>query len=94
MPYKYWDELATTEFRELDPEKTVVIMPVASTEQHGPHLPLSVDVRITEGVLKEMLNILPDSSLALVLPTIPVGKANEHTGFDGTLSLSIHTLMG
>lgn len=94
MAYRYWDEMATTEFRELDRDRTIVVMPVASTEQHGPHLPLSVDVRITEGILKEMLHRIPDSYTVLVLPTLPIGKANEHIGFDGTLSLSINTLMG
>lgn len=94
MPYIYWDELATTDFKSLNPDKTVVVMPVASTEQHGPHLPLSVDVRITEGVLREMLKIIPESFTVLVLPTLPIGKANEHMGFDGTLSLSVNTLMG
>lgn len=94
MPYKYWDELPTTAFKDFDPKKTVVIMPVASTEQHGPHLPLSVDVRITEGVLNQMHRTVPDDYTILSLPTMPIGKANEHIGYDGTLSLSINTLMG
>lgn len=94
MPYKFWDEMTTTEFKDINPEKTIVIMPVASTEQHGPHLPLSVDVRITEGVLNHMLGLIPDYYTVLVLPTLPVGKANEHISFDGTLSLSVNTLMG
>ncbi len=94
MPYRYWDGLTTTDFKNFDPIKTVVVMPIASTEQHGPHLPLSVDVRITEGVLKEMLKAIPQDFTVLVLPTLPIGKANEHIGFDGTLSLSVNTLMG
>lgn len=94
MAYRYWDEMATTDFSSLNRDKTIVVMPVASTEQHGPHLPLSVDVRITEGVLKEMLSHILDDCTVLVLPTLPIGKANEHIGFDGTLSLSINTLMG
>lgn len=94
MAYRYWDEMATTDFQSLKRDKTIVVMPVASTEQHGPHLPLSVDVRITEGVLREMLVHVPDDCTVLVLPTMPIGKANEHIGFDGTLSLSINTLMG
>lgn len=94
MAYRYWDEMATTDFKRLDRDKTIVVMPVASTEQHGPHLPLSVDVRITEGVLNEMLVHSPKDCTILVLPTLPIGKANEHIGFDGTLSLSIETLMG
>lgn len=94
MAYKYWDEMSTTEFKNLNREKTIVVMPVASTEQHGPHLPLSVDVLITEGVLKETLLNVPETYTVIVLPTLPIGKANEHIGFDGTLSLSINTLMG
>lgn len=94
MAYRYWDEMATTDFQNLNRDKTIVVMPVGSTEQHGPHLPLSVDVRITEGVLKEMLGHISDECTVLVLPTLPIGKANEHIDFDGTLSLSVNTLMG
>lgn len=94
MPYGYWNALTTKDFSSFSPDGTVVIMPVGSIEQHGPHLPVSVDTLITEGVLKEMLDSVPDSYTALVLPTLPVGKANEHTGFDGTLSLSVNTITG
>ena len=88
-----WEELTTTDFATLDKQRTIVVMPVGSVEQHGPHLPLSVDVRITEGVLTETLRRLPDSCTVLVLPMLPVGKANEHIAFDGTLSLSVQTLI-
>lgn len=93
MAWKYWDELTTFDFAGLDPARTIAVMPVGSTEQHGPHLPLSVDVRIMEGVLEETLRRLPEDCTVLVLPTLPVGKANEHQRFAGTLTLSAATLI-
>jgi creatinine amidohydrolase len=42
-----WSELTTKDFEGLDPEKTIAILPVAATEQHGPHLPVMTDVAIT-----------------------------------------------
>lgn len=94
MPFHHWDELTTTDFAALDPAKTVAVMPVGSIEQHGPHLPLCVDSCITAGVLGAMLRHVPDGVTLLALPLLPVGKANEHIGFAGTLSLSVQTLMG
>ena len=39
----FWGELCSNDFRDLDPEKTIAILPVAATEQHGPHLPVMTD---------------------------------------------------
>ncbi len=94
MPYHYWNTLTTEDFFSFSPDRTVVVMPVGSIEQHGPHLPVSVDTLIVDGVLKEMLKNVPESYTALVLPTLPVGKANEHIGLNGTLSLSMETVTG
>lgn len=93
MACKYWSELSTTDFENLNVKNTIAIMPVGSTEQHGPHLPLGVDVRIPEGVLKSVIDKIDGDIDILILPTLPIGKANEHIGFKGTLSLSINTLI-
>ena len=65
----YWNELTSPEFAALDAETTIAILPVASTEQHGPHLPISTDVTIANGMIAEVRTILPDHLDVLVLPT-------------------------
>lgn len=89
----FWNELISSEFPELDPDSTVAIFPLASTEQHGPHLPISTDVTIGNGMLAEVRRQLPDDMSVLVLPTQEVGKANEHIHGPGTLSLPAELLI-
>ena len=55
----YWQDLATTDFGRVDPEATVALLPVAAIEQHGPHLPLSTDAVINEGLVRATLERVP-----------------------------------
>lgn len=71
----------------------VLIQPIGSTEQHGPHLPLLVDSAIGSAVLAGALERLDDSVPALVLPQLYYGKSNEHRDFAGTISLEAGTLL-
>jgi creatinine amidohydrolase len=91
-PSRFWDELTWPEFQALDAERTVAVLPMAATEQHGPHLPLSVDATINRGILARALELIAEDLPILVLPPISVGYSEEHTGFPGTLSLSATTL--
>jgi len=86
-------ELTWQEYKE-HVQKSVIFLPVGSTEQHGPHLPLNVDqicpTRIAELAAEELG--------AMVLPTIPYGyKSQPESGggqyFPGTTSLNGSTLM-
>ena len=88
-----WAQLRTTDFAGLDPSRTVAVLPLGATEQHGPHLPLSVDTVLVEGVLQAALTHLKASDPVLVLPTQTVGLSTEHTAFAGTLSLSPQTVI-
>ncbi len=90
---RYWAELATTEFAALPAERAIAILPVAATEQHGPHLPLSVDTAILDGVIRATLPLLPPALPALYLPTLAIGKSNEHALYPGTLTVGAETLM-
>lgn len=92
-PVRFWAELKTTDFAALDPAATVAVLPVAATEQHGPHLPLGVDTVLADGILAAALPHLPADASVLVLPTQAVGLSPEHTAFAGTLSLSPATLI-
>ena len=92
-PARHWADLKTTDFAALDPASTVAVLPVAATEQHGPHLPLGVDTVLADGILREALGHLPPEASVLVLPTQAVGLSPEHTAFAGTLSLSPATLI-
>jgi creatinine amidohydrolase len=68
---------------------TTAILPLGSTEQHGPHLPFATDTLIADAVATRVAARLGG---ALCLPALPLGCADEHLGFPGTLSVAGDTL--
>ncbi|MEM7221921.1 MAG: creatininase family protein [Pseudomonadota bacterium] len=93
MPSRYWQNLTTEDFAELDREHAIALLPVGAVEQHGPHLPLSTDSAIASGLIARCLEVLPDELSVLVLPLQSVGASGEHGAFAGTLSQSPETLI-
>jgi creatinine amidohydrolase len=95
LPSKYWSDLTTRHFTQIASDaniaQVVAVLPVAATEQHGPHLPVSVDTTLVNGVVDASLQHLPADLPILFLPTQRVGKSNEHIRFPGTLTLSAQT---
>jgi creatinine amidohydrolase len=75
-------------------DRRLVILPLAATEQHGPHLPLSTDADIGLGLLDAALDHLPASVAAERLPAVTVGASQEHMRFPGTLSVGTEELIG
>jgi creatinine amidohydrolase len=95
MPAKrFWAELKSSEFAALDPNSTLAVLPVAATEQHGPHLPVMTDTAIAEGMIKTVLARLPDGLDPLFLPIQTIGKSNEHLRSPGTITFSADNLIG
>ena len=92
-PCRFWADLTTTDFAALALDRTIAVLPVAATEQHGPHLPLSVDTDLVEGVVKASLPHLPADVSVLFLPTQTVGYSPEHARFAGTLTLKSETIV-
>lgn len=93
-PTAFWHEMCTTDFARVDADRTIALLPVAAIEQHGPHLPLSTDAVINEGVVRLTLQRLPADSSVLVLPALNIGDSLEHTAFKGTLSVDLQALLG
>ena len=89
---RFWADLTTLEFAQLDLERTIAVLPVAATEQHGPHLPVSVDTVLVDGLVATCLPHLPDDVTVLFLPTQAVGFSPEHDRFPGTLTLKSETI--
>ena len=75
--------LTWTEAAERAPG-SVLAVPVGSTEQHGPHLPLSTDTDIAVELCRRLAAARPD---VLVAPAVAYGSSGEHAGFAGTLSI-------
>jgi creatinine amidohydrolase len=65
----------------------IAVLPLAATEQHGPHLPLGTDIMIAQAYLARARELLPNSVPATFLPIQPVGISTEHIDFPGTLTL-------
>ncbi len=80
-------ELSWRDARDADVD--VVLLPVGSTEQHGPHAPLGTDFYLAEAVAEH--GVEASEHGALVAPTLPLGVAEEHRAFDGTMWLSPDT---
>lgn len=90
---KLWADIGWPEFQAAEMSEAIAVLPVAATEQHGPHLPVGVDTFIMQGYLARAMERIPAELPVLVLPIQAVGKSNEHTGFPGTLSLSAETVI-
>jgi len=89
LPYLTSREIADLANKEL----AAIILPLASIEQHGPHLPVFTDSIILEEVLDRALMLLPKDCPVYFLPLQAYGKSNEHSGIPGTITLSSRTLV-
>jgi mycofactocin precursor peptide peptidase len=76
-------------------DRTLVLVPVGSVEQHGPHLPLATDTMVADAVCRmagERLDVT--GARVLVAPPLSYGASGEHEGFPGTVSIGHEALFG
>jgi len=93
MRKTHWFDLTARDFAALDPDRAIAVLPIAATEQHGPHLSVGTDSIIAQGMCDAVAAALPDHLSVLFLPVQCIGKSNEHLRSPGTLTLSAQTLI-
>ncbi len=82
-----------SDVRSLNVDKTatsswIAVLPLAATEQHGPHLPFETDTLIAEAYLARVRETLPQDIPATFLPIERVGISTEHIAYPGTQTLA------
>ena len=96
-PSRFWAQASAYDFAQAQTSglaaDTVAVLPVGAVEQHGPHLPLSVDASLIDGVIAHALPLLPADLPVLFLPPQNIGFSVEHTNYAGTLTLQPATLI-
>ncbi|UGS35973.1 creatininase family protein [Capillimicrobium parvum] len=89
VPAHRYELLTWEEARAAALADTVVLLPIGAVEQHGPHLPLDVDINLAVAVADR---VAADRRGVLVAPGVPWGLSAAHLQFAGTLSLSAQTM--
>lgn len=79
LPSVFLGELTNNEVEDYLQSNTMILVPTGSTEQHGPHAPLSTDVIIPTEVARRVAEMRG----CLVAPTVPYGISGGHRGFKG-----------
>ncbi len=87
VPLRDWIDIHWPDVAAGAPARWIAVLPLAATEQHGPHLPLGTDVMIAQAYLARTRELLPDGLPATFLPVQAVGISTEHIGYPGTLTL-------
>jgi creatinine amidohydrolase len=82
-------EPASSEVSKHLSERSILLLPIGSIEQHGPHLPLNTDVVLAEEFTRRIIVRWGESLDLWQLPTVSIGLAREHEWAPGTQSLSI-----
>jgi creatinine amidohydrolase len=93
LPPRDWTDLRWPDVAGAGPARWIAVLPLAATEQHGPHLPVGTDVMIAQAYLARVRELLPDNIPATFLPLQPVGISTEHIGYPGTLTLPAETAL-
>ena len=86
-----WKELTAAEIRALASRDATVMLPVASMEQHGPHLAVGVDTVLCEGVCRLAAEHVQGEMAVVVAPTLWCGLAEHHMAFGGTFTFDLPT---
>lgn len=92
-PSRDWTGIRWAEAAPADMARWIAVLPLAATEQHGPHLPLETDVLIADAYLARVRELLPASVPASFLPVEPVGISTEHIDYPGTRTLPAETAL-
>jgi creatinine amidohydrolase len=87
-----WGRLKAAEVAELAKRNAIVIVPIGSTEQHGPHLPTQVDSRLVTEVAHRTARLMQATHPTIVAPTIPFGMSEHHVSLNGTITLDYATM--
>jgi creatinine amidohydrolase len=87
LPPRDWTDIDWPSISRADAARWIAVLPLAATEQHGPHLPFETDVMIGEAYLARVRERLPSGIPATFLPIQPVGISTEHIHYPGTLTL-------
>jgi creatinine amidohydrolase len=80
------ENLSWPEVKRLKLARRVVLLPLGSFEQHGPHLPLTTDTDLVDAIARAVEQARPTQ--VLCLPTLWPGHSTHHLAFPGTLSVS------
>jgi creatinine amidohydrolase len=87
LPPLDWTDIHWPAISRADVARWIAVLPLAATEQHGPHLPLETDVMIGQAYLARVRELLPSGIPATFLPVQPLGISTEHIHYPGTLTL-------
>ena len=87
LPPRDWTEIHWPDVSGPTAARWIAVLPLAATEQHGPHLPVGTDVMIAQAYLARVCEFLPAAIPATFLPVQPVGISTEHIDYPGTLTL-------
>lgn len=90
IPYRY-DHYTWPELGEVARRQPVVILPIGSVEDHGPHLPLDVDNFLIGSICEEAAR-RADGEI-LLMPPIPYGFETHHMDFTGTIDIQMEHLL-
>ena len=92
MPETEWRKLRADELRDRAQQDAIVILPVGSLEQHGPHLPVEVDTLLGETIaVRAAAKIAAKGQSVVVLPMLWTGLSEHHMSFGGTITLESAT---
>ena len=86
-----WKDSTACELRDLAGRDAIVMLPVASMEQHGPHLAVGVDTILCEAICKIAAEAVQAERAVVVAPTLWCGLAEHHMAFGGTFTFDIPT---
>jgi creatinine amidohydrolase len=81
--------LARATWPDVAESSPLLVVPVGSCEQHGPHLPLDTDTRIAQALADRLADSVDD---IVVAPPVAYGSSGEHAHFPGTLSIGRQAL--
>src|SRR5580692_1326877 len=93
VPCRDWTDIHWPDMAGAGTAQWIAVLPLAATEQHGPHLPLETDVMIAQAYLTRVRERLPDTLPVTFLPIEQIGISTEHTDFPGTLTLAPETAL-
>ena len=84
-----YEELTAVELRKIDRENSLVVIPIAAVEQHGPHMPTGTDKILCAAVAEALEREL--KSQVLMTPLIWLGASAHHLRFGATLDTALDT---